>query len=388
MKSAASVLAFAFSFQCLCAQTNPNAGKAGPNPEALFKRLDKNADGFISSEELPPQRRENLKRLDKDADGKISLAEHLAVFGARPGSPGAGKPAMAVAVPEGIEAKRDLAYAGTDNPRQKLDLYLPKQRNGDKPLPVLVFIHGGGWKGGDKSGGLRNLAPYVSSGDYAGVSVGYRLTNEAQWPAQIYDCKAAIRWVRAHAKEHGLDAGHIAVWGSSAGGHLVSILGTSGDVAELEGKVGAHTDQSSRVQAVVNYFGPENFLTMVTQPSTVDRTTPDYPEALLIGGRVQDMPEAAKMASPVTYISQDDPPFLTAHGTKDPLVPFAQAEELHAGLKKAGASSVLITMKDAGHGFGSPELDNVVRRFLDKHLRGIEGEVQDATLSSSPPRRN
>jgi acetyl esterase/lipase len=169
---------------------------------------------------------------------------------------------------------------------------------------------------------------------------------------------------------------------------LVSILGTSGDVAELEGKVGAHTDQSSRVQAVVNYFGPENFLTMVTQPSTVDRTTPDYPEALLIGGRVQDMPEAAKMASPVTYISQDDPPFLTAHGTKDPLVPFAQAEELHAGLKKAGASSVLITMKDAGHGFGSPELDNVVRRFLDKHLRGIEGEVQDATLSSSPPRRN
>lgn len=382
-----AVLALAFSLAPASAQQNPNAGQAGAlNPEALFKRLDKNGDGFIVAEEVPPQRRDNVKRLDKDGDGRISLAEHLAAMGARPASPGS--KTQSKAVPEGIEGKRDIAYVDTDNPRQKLDLYLPTKRNSDKPLPVVVFIHGGGWKGGDKSGGLRNLAPYVNSGDFAGVSVGYRLTNEAQWPAQIYDCKAAIRWVRANAKAYGLDAEHIAVWGSSAGGHLVSILGTSGDVAELEGKLGAHTDQSSRVQAVVNYFGPENFLTMVTQPSTVDRTTPDYPEALLIGGRVQDMPEAAKLASPVTYISNDDPPFLTAHGTKDPLVPFAQAEELHAGLKKAGAASVLITMKDAGHGFGSPELDKVVRRFLDKHLRGIKGEVQDATLSSSPPRRN
>ena len=382
-----TVLALTFSLASASAQQNPNVGKSGAlNPEALFKRLDKNADGFIAAEEVPQQRRDNVKRLDKDGDGRISLAEHLAAMGSRPASPVTRT--QSNAVPEGIEAKRDIAYADTDSPRQKLDLYLPTKRNSDKPLPVVVFIHGGGWKGGDKNGGLRNVAPYVSSGDYAGVSVGYRLTNEAKWPAQIHDCKAAIRWVRANAKAHGLDAERIAVWGSSAGGHLVSILGTSGDVKELEGKLGAHTDQSSRVQAVVNYFGPENFLTMVTQPSTVDRTTPDYPEALLIGGRVQDMPEAAKLASPVTYISKDDPPFLTAHGTKDPLVPFAQAEELHAELKKVGASSVLITMKDSGHGFGSPELDSLVRRFLDKHLRSIDGDVKDATLTSSPPRRN
>ena len=374
-----AVLALALSLASSHSQQNPNAGKAGaPGPEALFKRLDKNADGFIATEELPPQRRDVVKRLDKDADGRISLAEHLAGMAGRPALPGP-KPLPNV-VPEGIEAKRDIPYAGTENPRQKLDLYLPKKRNGDKPLPVVVFIHGGGWKGGDKSGGLRNIALYVSSGDYAGVSVGYRLTNEAQWPAQIHDCKAAIRWVRANAKEYGLDAQHIAVWGSSAGGHLVSILGTSGDVKELEGKLGTFADQSSRVQAVINYYGPENFLTMVTQPSTVDRTTSDYPEALLIGGRVQDVPDAAKHASPVTYISKDDPPFLTAHGTKDPLVPFAQATELHETLKKVGVSSVLLTMQNGGHGFASKDLDDTVKRFLDKELRGIDSKIQDTTL--------
>jgi len=119
---------------------------------------------------------------------------------------------------------------------------------------------------------------------------------------------------------------------------------------------------------------------MVTQSSTVDRTMPDYPEALLIGGRVQDVPYAAKHASPVTYISKDDPPFLTAHGTKDPLVPFAQATELHEILKKAGVSSVLLTMQNGGHGFASKDLDDTVKRFLYKELRGIDSKIQDTTL--------
>lgn len=374
-----AVLALALSLAPAHAQQNPNAGKAGtPGLEALCKRLDKNADGFIVTDELPPQRRAVVKRLDKEGDGRISLTEHLAAMGGKPALPG--PQLLSNVVPEGVEAKRDIPYAGKENPRQKLDLYLPKKRNDDKPLPIVVFIHGGGWKAGDKASGLRNIAPYVSSGDYAGVSAGYRLTNEAQWPAQINDCKAAIRWVRANAKEYGLDAQHIAVWGSSAGGHLVSMLGTSGDVKELEGQLGTFTDQSSRVQAVINYYGPENFLTTVTQSSTVDRTMPDYPEALLIGGRVQDVPDAAKHASPVTYISKDDPPFLTAHGTKDPLVHFAQATELHETLKKAGVSSVLLTMQNGGHGFASKDLDNTVKRFLYRELRGIDSKIQDTTL--------
>lgn len=362
------------------------AQQARPDPEVLFKRLDKNGDGFISSDELPEERRANLKRIDTDGDGKISLKEHLAVFSARPGTqPNRPTPGGNATVPDTIEAKPDIPYADNENPRQQLDLYLPKKRSSDKPLPVIVFIHGGGWKGGDRKGGLRNVAPYVASGDYAGVSVGYRLTNEAQWPAQIHDCKAAIRWIRGNAKEYNLDPDHIAVWGSSAGGHLVSILGTSGDVPALEGRLGSYTKLSSRVQAVVNYYGPEDFVTMVDQPSIMDRTTQDYPEALLIGGRVQDMADAAKNASPVTYVSKDDPPFLTAHGSKDPLVPFAQATEIHSKLKAASVPSVLLTMKDGGHGFASHALDDIVHRFLDKNLRGIDAKMEDATLDVEKP---
>lgn len=382
-----AVLALALSLAPAHAQQNPNAGKAGtPGPEALFKRLDKNADGFIVTDELPPQRRAVVKRLDKDGDGRISLTEHLAAMGGRPALPGP-KPLSNV-VPEGIEAKRDIPYVGTENPRQKLDLYLPKKRNDDKPLPVVVFIHGGGWKAGDKASGLRNIAPYVSSGDYAGVSVGYRLTNEAQWPAQIHDCKAAIRWVKAHAKEHNLDATKIGVWGSSAGGHLVSMLGTSGDVKELEGAVGKHLDQDSRVTCVVNYFGPENFLTMIRQSSTIDRTKGrDYPEALLLGGSVPEREAVAKEASPVTHVSAGDAPFLTVHGTKDPLVPFAQGEEIHAALKQVNVPSILQQMTNGGHGFRHADLDQRVKQFLDLHLRGIPAEIATTPIEVTEARK-
>lgn len=283
-----------------------------------------------------------------------------------------------------VDVTRDISYAENDNPRQKLDLYLPKERKPDQKLPVLVFIHGGGWRAGDKASGAGNLMRFVGSGKYAGVSVGYRLTNEAQWPAQIHDCKAAIRWIRGNAEKHGLNAHKIAVWGTSAGGHLVSMLGTSGDVKELEGDIGSFDDKSSAVTAVVNFFGPENLQTMVTQKSTMDRTTADYPEALLIGGRVQDKPEAAQQASPVTHISRGDAAFLTAHGTEDPLVPFAQATELHEKLKLAGVPSVLISMDGGGHGFASRELDEVVGRFLDLHLLGKPAELKDATLKPLP----
>lgn len=356
---------------------------SGPDPKVLFKRLDLNGDGFIAPDELPKARQEVIKRLDRDGDGKISLAEHLGGFQGRGQGPRPAAPAQ-TQVPDTVEAKLDQPYAENDNPRQKLDLYLPRKRIDDKPLPVIVFIHGGGWKGGDKSAGMRSVLPYVVSGSYAGVSIGYRLTNEAQWPAQIQDCKAAIRWIRGNARSLNLDPDHIAVWGSSAGGHLVSMLGTSGDVGALEGRLGKYTNLSSRVQAVVNFFGPENFVTMVTQPSTIDRTTANYPEALLIGGRVQDMADAARGASPVTYISKDDPPFLTAHGTKDPLVPFAQATELHEKLKAAGVSSVLATMEGGGHGFTSRELDDFVHRFLDRHLRGVQGHLEDRTIEVTP----
>lgn len=277
------------------------------------------------------------------------------------------------------ELRLDVPYADTENPRQKLDLYLPKKK-GPKPLPVIVFIHGGGWKAGNKSSGAATLSRLVLSEQYIGVSLAYRLTQEAHWPAQIHDCKAAIRWLKAHAAELGADPDRIAVWGNSAGGHLASLLGTTGDTPELDGSLGSHSKLSTKVRCVINFYGPQNFRTMVQQESSVDRTTKDYPEALLLGGRVQDVPDIARAASPVTYVSSGDAPFFTAHGTKDPLVSILQARELHTALQKAGVESFLIEMTDAGHGFRSPELDQRIDLFLAKHLQGKPGDISSAPI--------
>jgi acetyl esterase/lipase len=372
MKKNFLLLALGLPLTSVQAQQTPPA----PAERVLrqFELMDVNKDGKLSREELPERFRENFSRVDTNNDGSISKEEHLAIL--KRSQQQTKKGVQARPVPPEIEALRDIAYADTENARQKLDLYLPKVRKGDKPLPVIVFIHGGGWRGGDKSGGIGNVWRFVQSGEYAGASIGYRLTDEAQWPAQIHDCKAAIRWIKAHAKEYNLDATKIAVWGTSAGGHLVSHLGTSGDVKELEGTLGKHLDQNSSVTCVVNFFGPENFLSMVRQPSTIDRTQgKDYPEALLLGGPVSEKEAVTKEASPVTHVTKGDAAFFTAHGTKDPLVPFAQGEEIHAALTKAGVPSLLQEMTNGGHGFKSPLLDERVKQFFDLHLRGIAAEI-------------
>ena len=378
-------LAVVFTLTALSAHAQQPAPPPVERAARAFAQLDANKDGKLTREELPERLRGNFDRVDTNKDGSISKEEHTAVMarGQAQAPKGGARP-----VPASVEAKLDLPYADTDNPRQRLDLYLPKERKGEKPLPVIVFIHGGGWRAGDKASGAGNVMRFVEAGEYVGVSVGYRLTNEVQWPAQIHDCKAAIRWVKAHAKEHNLDATKIGVWGSSAGGHLVSMLGTSGDVKELEGAVGKHLDQDSRVTCVVNYFGPENFLTMIRQSSTIDRTKGrDYPEALLLGGSVPEREAVAKEASPVTHVSAGDAPFLTVHGTKDPLVPFAQGEEIHAALKQVNVPSILQQMTNGGHGFRHADLDQRVKQFLDLHLRGIPAEIATTPIEVTEARK-
>ncbi|TDU66535.1 acetyl esterase/lipase [Prosthecobacter fusiformis] len=372
----------ALLFPCLFSLAlNASAQQVAPAERLarIFTQMDANQDGKLGKEELPERMRGNFDRVDADKDGFISKEEHQAIAAGRgkPERPAAGKRPL----PAGVEAKLDLAYAGTDNPRQKLDLYLPKERKGEKPLPVIVYIHGGGWRNGDKSGGIGGLGRFVTTGVYAGVSVGYRLTGESQWPTQIHDCKAAIRWIKAHAAEYGLDATKIGVWGTSAGGHLVSMLGTSGDVKELEGSLGQHLDQDSKVTCVANYYGPENFLTMIQQKSTINRTQGgDYPEALLLGGPVPEREAVAKEASPVTHASAGDAPFFTAHGTKDPVVPFAQGQEIHAALTQAGVPSILQEMTGGGHGFRSEVLDQRLKQFFDLHLRGVESKIESTPI--------
>ena len=280
---------------------------------------------------------------------------------------------------EPITFELDISYTDTGNPRHRLDLYLPKNRKSGK-LPVIVFFHGGGWMQGDKSYGAAGLTPFLRTGQYAGVSVGYRLSGEAQWPAQIHDCKAAIRWLRANASKYALDADHIGVWGMSAGGHLVLMLGVSGDVPELEGDIGPYKGVSSKVAAVANFFGVSELLAIVGQPSDIDRTRSDAPEAKLIGGGLRENPEKAKAASPITYVTAKNPPVLTVHGTKDRTVPYDQAVRLDAALRKAGVPSYFVTVKGGGHGDFGTAADDRVKAFFDKYLRGKDVEISNEPL--------
>lgn len=271
---------------------------------------------------------------------------------------------------EKITIERDVKYGAAGQRALTLDIVRPRETPKD-PMPVVCFIHGGGWSGGNKRDGLGLLRPLAEDG-YFCVSVGYRLTGEAAWPAQIHDCKAAIRWLRANAKQYHLDPDKIAVWGASAGGHLVAVLGTSGDVKELEGECGS-PGQSSRVTCVLNWFGPTDLVAAWKDP-----TVPAWVKGLLdklAGGPAADKLDVLRAASPATYATKDDAPILTMHGTKDPLVPLDQAKILDAALKKAGADSTLVIVEGAGHGFGGDEVFGRVRAFFDKHLRGRDVKV-------------
>jgi len=284
-------------------------------------------------------------------------------------------------LPESVKATLDIPYADTSNTAQRLDLYLPAKRADDKPLPVIVFIHGGAWQGGNKTDGRGNVLPFVSGGRYAGASVEYRLSGAAKWPAQIEDCKAAIRWLKGHANEYGLDPQKIGVWGASAGGHLVAMLGVTGNARELEGTLGKHLDQTSRVACVADYFGPTNMLTMGDFPSKMAHNDPNSPESRLIGGAVQENKDKARNASPITYVTGDDAPVFIAHGTTDPLVPYNQSETFEAALKKANVPAYLQTIENGNHGgFEGPELKRRLTAFFDKYLHGADTTIDTGKL--------
>ena len=301
----------------------------------------------------------------------LSFPACTAVFRAVLGLLGPTLLAAAAPTPAETEVRANLVYAGTANPRQMLDLYLPRERTAGARLPVVVYFHGGGWVGGSKASGKATLTPWVTAGGYAGAAVNYRLAGEAPWPAQIHDAKAAIRWLRANADRLGLDANRIAVVGTSAGGTLATLLGTSGGDPALEGSVGEHGGVDSRVTCVLNRFGRLNFL---AEPAA--RSAPAQAEALagrlrqLFGGALAERTELARAASPLTYLGAEDPPILTVHGTADGVVPIAQAEEFDAAARRLGARHELVRVEGAGHGFDRPDERRRSREFLDQHLRG------------------
>jgi acetyl esterase/lipase len=287
-------------------------------------------------------------------------------------------------IPDGVAFEGDLEYGRAGKRSLKLDLFRPRDQGG-RILPVVVYIHGGGWQRGDKREGHRVLSELVQTGNYAAVSASYRLSGEATWPAQIHDCKAAVRWVRASAGKYGFDPDRIGACGGSAGGHLAAMLGVTGDVSALEGACG-NPGYSSRVQCVAATSGAYDFIHFYAQ--TIGKANSQRAQtvvAQLLGGTPDERPDAARSASAVTYVSADDPPFLLGHGTRDDSVPFDQSLTFLAALQKAGVPATFIRFENGGHIGGGPPFHERRLVFFEKYLRGQKVEVSAEPIPIAAP---
>ncbi len=277
-----------------------------------------------------------------------------------------------------VRILRDIEYARVGDTPLTLDLYVPAN---SKSPPLVVWVHGGAWRGGSKNN--PSVLSLTDRG-YALASVDYRLSTIAQFPAQIHDIKAAIRYLRAIGKEHGIATERIAITGGSAGGHLAALVGVSNDVKELEGAVGSHLNQSSDVQAIVVFYGASNLTTILAQstPHGLNVRVPAL--ELFLGGHLDDakakatidgfsrgiVPKPyplASLASPVSHVDSHDPPLLWFHGDQDPQMPINQAHEMMGAYKKQGVPAQLEVVYGGGHGgklFFTPEQMNQTADFL------------------------
>ena len=263
----------------------------------------------------------------------------------------------------GVVSYYGITYAAVPGFRPLvLDLHRPAASAG--PVPILVWLHGGGWMGGDRA--MGHAIEMVPRG-FAVAAAQYRLSGEAQFPAQLHDLKGAVRWLRANASRFELDAELVVAWGASAGGHLACLLGLTGGDPELEGDVGGNLDQSSAVQGVIDYFAPADFLSMSRgQPGRPD------PVARLLGYPAAERPDAARVAMPIAHVGAGAPPFLIMHGDADPVMPLAQSQALQSALTGAGAEATLVVLPGALHedpAFWSDESLAHISKFLERSLR-------------------
>ena len=246
--------------------------------------------------------------------------------------------------PAGQELLSDVVI-GTGGGRELHAEILRPQKAPSAPMPAVILIHGGGWAWGKHT---DYRAPWLVEKGYFTASIEYRLSGEAKWPAQIEDCKLAVRWLRTNAAKFNINPDRIGVMGHSAGGHLVACLGTMADAKELEGH-GGYEGVSSRVQAVVDEAGPSNFLPGAGP--AVGTNSVDHPYLVkLLNGTYAEKPEAWRQASPALHANAGEPPFLIVHGELDHTVPIAQSEQLAAALKQAGVPAELLPIRNAGHG--------------------------------------
>ena len=237
---------------------------------------------------------------------------------------------------------KDVAYATVNGKPIALDLYLPANV---KTPPLVVYLHGGTWKDGDKT---RYPAFLVARG-FAVASLDFRSTNEAPFPANVHDIKAGIRFLRAKAAEYGYRTDRIALMGASSGGHLAAEVGVTGGNAELEGKLGDYLAQSSRVQAIVSYFGASNLTTILAQSTPAGLKVREPALVLLLGALPDKVPELAQLASPVFHVDKGDPPLLLLHGDQDAQMPINQSHELQGGYERLGLDVDFLVVHDIGH---------------------------------------
>jgi acetyl esterase/lipase len=264
-------------------------------------------------------------------------------------------------LPDAVERRLNLAYAPPEPPGSLghlLDLYLPQERNG--ALPLVVFSGGSGWLRDDGKERAADAAPFFTSAGYAVAGVSVRSSGQAGFPAQLHDGKAAVRWLRANADELGLDAERFAFMGDSSGGWLAVMVGLVEDDPELEGGVGV-TGESSRVQAVVDFFGPTDFLQMDAHMPAgcvefkaflgIERChdDPGSPESRLVGGPIEERRDECARANPVRYVRPGAPPLLIIHGQADPFVPHHQSELLFAALAEHGDEATFYSIPNLGH---------------------------------------
>ncbi|MBN2103563.1 alpha/beta hydrolase [bacterium] len=273
----------------------------------------------------------------------------------------------------------DINYAGDTLTGHLLDICLPAK--GESPFPVIITIAGSAFfSNNSKERAFQIGEPLLEHG-FAVVAVNHRSSREAGFPAQIHDIKGVVRFLRANASTYGLDTTFLGITGDSSGGHLSALMGTSGGIDTLtlgqvtlsiEGDVGGNCNESSRVDAVVDWYGPTTFQKMDSCGSEMIHDAPDSPESTLIGGPVQENGDLCALADPITYIDENDPPFLIIHGDADPLVPYCQSVLLHNALTGNGVCNEMITVPEGGHGNGiwlDENIEKMIHFFAEAKRR-------------------
>ncbi|MFC1901464.1 alpha/beta hydrolase fold domain-containing protein [Chloroflexota bacterium] len=257
-------------------------------------------------------------------------------------------PEPAIVIPTTpVEVIKDIKYGKAGNIPLLLDVYIPETPIAT-PMPAIVYIHGGSWRIGNKaiSNPLRSYRTYLARHGFLTVSINYRLSGVAPFPAAVEDCKCAVRWLRANAERYNVDPERIGVWGASAGGHLAMMVGCVDETADLEGN-GGWSKHSSRVQAVCSYYGTAD---LPSEYPTVPNVRRSFDIEQFLGGTLDEFPQIYEAASPINYVTADDPPLLLVHGDLDPQVPFAQSEIMYRVCQQAGLKATLIEVTGGGHG--------------------------------------